>query len=266
MQTIIEINPNECTKWKYADRSEFEFGDISQLAKDIKINGQLVPVFARHIKHPQSPNIKYEILAGARRWKACREAEIPLKAIILDVDDEQAAIIQIKENERMDICDYSKGMYYAQLLKDKKMTQLSIAQSTGISNSKIGNFFTFSKIPQEIWDAVKNMSRISSSASATIYTLSKKGDEYVQALIEIAEEIRKGAGCRRIENLVLKIVSQKNPAIKKEQDKNRLISQSGKIIATWKNANLKFESAEIIDKEAINQAIIESFNKKEKNV
>jgi len=42
---IIEVNPRDCIRWKYADRSLFEYGDTNLLAEDIKRNGQIEPVF-----------------------------------------------------------------------------------------------------------------------------------------------------------------------------------------------------------------------------
>ena len=44
---IIEINPRDCTRWKYADRSHFEFGNTGSLSEDIKENGQVEPVIVR---------------------------------------------------------------------------------------------------------------------------------------------------------------------------------------------------------------------------
>lgn len=46
---IVELKPSECTRWKYADRSFFEFGNISELAEDIKTNGQIEPIHVREI-------------------------------------------------------------------------------------------------------------------------------------------------------------------------------------------------------------------------
>ena len=34
---VIEIDPRLCTRWKYADRNSFEFGDTNILAEDIKM-------------------------------------------------------------------------------------------------------------------------------------------------------------------------------------------------------------------------------------
>ena len=65
---IIEINPRDCTRWKYADRSHFEFGNTRSLSEDIKENGQVEPVIVRPLLNSE---YKYEIIAGSRRFQAC---------------------------------------------------------------------------------------------------------------------------------------------------------------------------------------------------
>ena len=144
---VIEVNPKDCVRWKFADRSGFEFGDIHTLSQDIMKNGQIEPVILR--KSPD-PKYKYEIIAGSRRWKACLEAGISLKGIVQDLSDEQAAVAQIKENQQLSICDYSKGIYYAKLIKEKKMTTEKLAESIGCSRPKLQNFLAFDKVPQAI--------------------------------------------------------------------------------------------------------------------
>ncbi len=64
----------------------------------------------------------------------------------------------------------------------------------------------FAKIDKAIWNAVANMSKVSAKSAETIYRLSKKSQAYKNALIEIAEEIRKGAGSRRIEQFVNELI------------------------------------------------------------
>ena len=88
---IVTVDPKDCIRWKYADRGNFEFGDVIELASDIKKNGQIEPVHLRLCKN--DPKFKYEIIAGSRRWKACLDADLLLKAVIDDVSDEHAAII-----------------------------------------------------------------------------------------------------------------------------------------------------------------------------
>jgi ParB family chromosome partitioning protein len=61
---IQSIDPKQCKRWKFADRSDFEFGKIWELAEDIKRNGQIDPAIIRPVKDPE---YRYEVIAGSRR-------------------------------------------------------------------------------------------------------------------------------------------------------------------------------------------------------
>jgi ParB/RepB/Spo0J family partition protein len=88
IMSLKELNPKECRRWKYADRSSFEMGDLFLLAEDIKQNGQIEPVIVRPIE--ESGDIKYEVIAGSRRWQACLQHNLPLKVIIHNLNDKEA--------------------------------------------------------------------------------------------------------------------------------------------------------------------------------
>lgn len=46
-EQIIIVDPSSCKRWAFADRAEFEFGNIHELAEDIEKNGQINPVIIR---------------------------------------------------------------------------------------------------------------------------------------------------------------------------------------------------------------------------
>lgn len=256
---VVTINPRECTRWKYADRSFFEFGDISALTESIKLHGQIEPVYVRELVNDSEFN--YEVLAGSRRWKACLSENIPLKAIIKNVSDEEAAIIQIKENEKVEISDYSKGMAFAKLQKDNKLTQDQLAEIVGCSKRKMQNFLSFDKISPDIWKAVSNMSKVSAKSAETIMHIANKSERHKAALIEIAEDIRKGAGNRRIAQLVDNILL----GGKFEDLTSDLIqSDNGQVFATWKNGVIIFSKNLNIDKKALNEYLIKFFTSKQR--
>jgi ParB family chromosome partitioning protein len=79
-ETIIKIDPKSCICWEYADRQEFEMGDLNKLANDILMNGQLQPIIVREVGE------NYEIIAGQRRWRACKIAGINVKAIVRNLN------------------------------------------------------------------------------------------------------------------------------------------------------------------------------------
>lgn len=251
---VIEVDPKDCIRWEFADRSGFEFGDIHVLAQDILKNGQIEPVILRISQNPQ---YKYEVIAGSRRWKACLEVGIPLKGIVRELSDEQAAIAQIKENQHLPICDYSKGIYYARLLKERKMTIAKLAESIGCSNPKLKNFLTFEKVPQPVWNAVGNLSKVSSRTARVIYTLSQKGKKYVEALIGQAEEIRKGAGSRTLERKVLNVVQGEDAKGAQEA----ILLPSGEIIAHWTKDGIRFDRNILVDRKGLEKIIIGYFRK-----
>jgi len=250
---VIEVDPKNCVRWKFADRSGFEFGDIFGLSQDILKNGQVEPVILRNNQDAES---QYEVIAGSRRWKACLEAGIPLKGIIQDLSDEQAAIVQIKENQHFPLCDYSKGIHYAKLVKESKIPHTQLADSIGCSKAKLENFLAFEKVPQPIWDAVSNLSRVSSRTAATIYALSKKGKEYVAALIELADEIRKGAGSRTLEQKVLETINGKDNTIEFEK---KITLPSGQVVAKWTKGGLQFAKDIPLNQEEIEAILMTYF-------
>lgn len=254
---IVNLDPRDCTRWKLADRSSFEFGDTNLLAEDIKRNGQIEAVFVRQLKKGK---FKYEVIAGSRRFQACLNANLPLKAIITDMSDIQAAITQIKENENLTISDYSKGISYAKLHKELNISQTKLAELIGCTRYKIINYLYFAKIDQSIWDAVSNMSKVSAKSAETIYLLSKKSNQHKEALIDIAEEIKKGAGSRRIEQLVNNIVLGE----KQTYSDDTIQSSDGTVFASWKNDKLQFSKNANIDKKELSKYLLDFFLKTRK--
>ncbi len=246
---IIEINPAKCRRWRYADRSAFEFGDTNALASDIKKNGQIEAVLVREIK--EASPYKYEIIAGSRRHKACLDNHLMLKAIVHNVNDEQASFFQYKENDKTPICDYSKGIHIDGLVKKNITTVAKLASQLGCSKKKIYRLMRFAKVPGTVWEAVGNMTKVSSRAADTIATLCAKGDVYVQALIEIAEEIREGAGSQKIEKLVVEALHGGEQL----ESQRTICTEDGTIIARWKNKTLVFDRMYKVDQTKIELAI-----------
>lgn len=153
---IMEVSPNECRPWDFADRSELEMGDISELAKSIKANGQQEPVLIRKLKRPDG-DVKYEVIFGHRRWKACLLCHKPLFAIVKDISDKDAAVAQKEENQnRENLSDYSRAFNYKKLLDSKVFkTQTELAAHLGIPQNSLAVLLNYTKIPSELLQAMK---------------------------------------------------------------------------------------------------------------
>ena len=251
---IETLDPRDCTRWKYADRSSFEFGDTNALAEDIRANGQINPVFVRPLV--DNPKFKYEVIAGSRRLQACLNGNLMINAIITDASDDKAATIQIKENDQIPLSEFSKGIAFSKLKKDSKFTQEQLAEVIGCSRKKVFSLLAFAKVDKKIWDAVANMSKVSAKSAETILALSKKSNAHKEALIEIAEDIRKGAGYRRIEQMVSNIVAGGS----NDADEGLVQNASGQVFAKWKDGKLHFSKDVELDKARFNQMLISYFD------
>ena len=175
----------------------------------------------------------------ARRWKACYDHDLPFFAVVSKLNDNQAAIAQIKENQKLTICDYSKGLCYSRLLDSKKLTQAELSNNVQISKAKLKDFLTFAKVDKKIWEAVSNMSKVSPRTSREILSISSKGKPYFNALIELSEEIRNGIGANSLKKAVDNIVLGK-PEISDGQ--KPLTLPSGIVVGTWQNNSIKFSN------------------------
>lgn len=174
------------------------------------------------------------------------------------MSDEEAAIIQAKENDKSPVSEYSKGLVLTKLQKDNNYTQQKLSELTGISRRKIQNLLCYAKVDEEIWNAVANMAKVSPKSAEAIYTLSQKSNEHKKALIEIAEDIRKGAGAKRIEKLISEIV------LGKDNDKKNadlIQSKAGLVFAEWNKNKLAVAKDVEFDKNAFSKHILKFFER-----
>ena len=250
---IIQVDPKLCKRWKFADRSIYDFGNIIELSQDILNHGQIEPVILRKTQEQDFP---YEVIAGSRRLKACLEAEVPLKGIVQELSDEQAIVAQVRENQKIELSDYSKGINYSQILEDKKLSISRLASILGLSKSRLNRFLCFRKVPSKIWEAVSNPSKVSSRTAETINALAKKGEEYVNAIIDLAEEIRKGTGSTTLEKMVLEAV---NGGTNTVQFEKTIALPSGQVIAKWTKGGLQFAKDIPLDQEHFEKMVIQYF-------
>ena len=173
-----------------------------------------------------------------------------MKAILTDYNDTQAAIAQIKENEKTGLSNYSRGISYSILLKNKILSQEQLASSLGISRSKLQSLICFAKIPESVMDAIGNPERISARSANNIYSLSKKGEDHINALIEIAEKIKLGLASYDIEEAVKNIVVGKE-----DLADNDIRNSKGEVIARWRMGSLIIRAKNSADRKKLTKLV-----------
>lgn len=230
---IIEIHPKQAKNWQFNDRLEADMGDLNALAHDMKLNGQIEPCIVR--KSPSASH-DYEIIAGERRWRAAKMAGITLKAIVKNLTNDQAAIIQAAENlNRQDLSDYAIGMSYAKLLSTGTLKQIDLIERVGLSQLQINRYMAFSQIPSVIWEKIINPVKISARTAAEMRALSKKGDNYINALIQLAPKLREGKiGAANLKREVSKMLTNKNKKLESSQKVFDIKSTTGDTVLKCK--------------------------------
>lgn len=232
-KTIVEVDVKDVIRWKYKDRPENELGDINGLAETFKSIGQQQPCILR----PSKENLKkYELIVGERRWHAAEIAGLKLKAIIEEIDDKTAVLIQAVENEkRSDISEFAKGMSYADKIEIGLITQKDLTGILCISKQQVSRLLSYKKIPEALFNAIEDFRKVSSRTAYELSRLARKSEKNVSLLVDMAEEIRNGKyGANRIERELKKRLSNKVTLLTSNK---KIIGKDGRHIFTWRLDN-----------------------------
>lgn len=145
---LSEIEPNENQPRTYFDEEA-----LSELADSIKTHGLLQPIVVRPM-----PGGTYQIVAGERRWRACRLAGlVNVPVIIKDLDDKQTMELALIENlQRQDLNPVEESLGYSRLLKEFSLTQEEVAERVGKSRSAITNALRLLTLPDEQLNALSS--------------------------------------------------------------------------------------------------------------
>lgn len=143
---LDSIRPNP-----YQPRRNFSKRSLEELAQSIKAYGVIQPISVREI----SEN-KFELIAGERRLRACKLAELTeLPAIVVEYKDRDSAIIALVENlQREDLNFIEEAEAYNNLIIDHKFSQGEVAKQIGKSQSTIANKIRLLRLDKDIRSAL----------------------------------------------------------------------------------------------------------------
>ena len=196
----IEPNPNQ-------PRRHFDPDALQSLAASIRENGLLQPLVVR-----RSGEGLYQIIAGERRWRACRLAgltEVP--AVILEADDLHAAQLALIENlQREDLNPIEEANGYRTLMETFGLTQEETAQRVGRSRPAVANALRLLSLSEELRKMVEQGTLSAGHARALLPI----PDEALR--LETAEyAVAQALSVRELEQYVRRLLTQKKaqPAV-----------------------------------------------------
>ena len=134
-------------------RKTFDQEALGELAASIAEHGLLQPIAVR-----PRPRGGYSIVAGERRWRACRMAglnEVPV--VVKDVSDEQAMELALVENlQREDLDPVEEAAGIRELMNRCNLTQEQAAQKLGKSRSALANSLRLLNLPENVLELLKS--------------------------------------------------------------------------------------------------------------
>lgn len=144
---IYKIEPNH-----NQPRQEFDPEELQALADSISVHGIIQPLTLR-----QMENGYYQIIAGERRWRAARMANLSeVPAIIIEADDQKAMELALIENlQRQDLNPVEEAQGYQTLMDQYGLTQEEVSSKVGKSRSAVANSLRLLGLCPEVLNQLK---------------------------------------------------------------------------------------------------------------
>ena len=141
----VEPNPDQ-------PRQDFDEEELQLLADSITVHGVIQPLTVREL-----PSGYYQIIAGERRWRAARLAELSeVPAVVIEADDKKAMELALIENlQRQDLNPVEEALGYRSLMQDYGLPQEGAAARVGKSRPAVANSLRLLHLPEEIQSKVR---------------------------------------------------------------------------------------------------------------
>lgn len=196
-ERVVQIPVNQIEPSSYQPRRLFDEEKLEELASSIKEHGVVQPIVVR-----RSDKGMYELVAGERRWRACRRLEMEtIPAVIKDMTDMQTTEVALIENiQREDLNPLEEAWAYRTLLEEFELTQEELARRVGKSRPYIANTVRLLQLPEKVKELVGQGYLTAGHGRALL------GLPHAEDILRVGEAVKeKGLNVRETEEMVRKI-------------------------------------------------------------
>ena len=177
----VEPNPDQ-------PRQDFDEEELQALADSIELHGIIQPLTVRELSSGY-----YQIIAGERRWRAARLANLSdIPAVIIEADDKKVKELALIENlQRQDLNPVEEAMGYQSLIEEYGLTQEDAAKQVGKSRPAVANALRLLSLSPEILEMLRNGKLTAGHARAVLVLKTpKKQLEAAQKISALGLSVR----------------------------------------------------------------------------
>ena len=170
----VEPNPEQ-------PRQDFDQEELEALAESIRQHGIIQPLTVR-----ETGEGYYQIIAGERRWRAARMAELTeVPAIVIEADNKKAMELALIENlQRQDLNSVEEALGYQSLINEFGLTQEEAAARVGKSRPAVANALRLLSLDEKVLEMLRTGAITAGHAKAILMV--KTGKKQLEAAQKIA--------------------------------------------------------------------------------
>ena len=163
----VEPNPDQ-------PRQDFDPEELQSLADSIATHGVVQPLTVRELE-----NGYYQIIAGERRWRAARIADLrEVPVVIIEADDRKVMELALIENlQRQDLNPVEEAMGYQTLMQEYGLTQEDAAKQVGKSRPAVANALRLLNLSDKVLEMLRKGELTAGHARAILSLKTQKLQE-----------------------------------------------------------------------------------------
>lgn len=200
---IRHIAVDQIVPSPYQARKSFDEQQLRGLADSIRQAGVMQPVIVRPVGE------RFELVAGERRWRAAKLAELStIPAIVRSLLDEEAAEFGLIENvQREDLNAMDRAHALKMMCERFSLTQAQVAEKVGLERATVTNLIRLTELEPEIAELIASSGLTSAHGKMLLAMVG--GPQR----IELAREASRDQwSVRRLESAVKRFGSPRSPA------------------------------------------------------
>ena len=190
--SISAIKPND-----FQPRSHFDEESMSSLAASIREVGLLQPVLVREVEGEEE---SYELIAGERRWRACRRAGLQTIPVLVQPDAGDAVSLEqalVENLHREDLNALEEAAAYQQLIDEFGLTHEQVATRMGKGRATVTNTLRLLQLPAGAQRALAEGTISAGHARALLGTPDRALQDHL-----VVQIVAEGLTVRAVEDLV----------------------------------------------------------------